>query len=441
MGEAAAKEQKGSADAPPVRISGQMTLQPPLSRRGRGPGLVLVLDHYAQKKVNLDRLDPPPTVKWAEEGFCVVEVSLPGKLEEDGEEFPLKRALEVLRECKDCEKDKGVALVSYLWRIPFYVEEQACLSKEVKAIVSYGGKKFSSINTAAETVPPQLLHFAGPPPQPQNPQRRTSVVPQPDYASLSSRNGPTEGTVKTFRYLDAKNETNWSLSADDDYHPASAGLAHTRSLKFIKDALDGPHFDLEALWDEHCKYEFGERDVEKTMATMVAEPYVNHIPTMTGGIGQESLTAFYTNHFVFSNPDDTALELVSRTVGVDRVIDEFVFKFTHDKEMPWLLPGVPPTNKQLAIPFTSVICFRGDRLCHEHISWDSGTAFNQLGILPEYVPFPYEIDGKKAAEKKRFEIKLPTVGVEGANKLVDEGSEKSNALIERGVVWREVDDV
>jgi carboxymethylenebutenolidase len=35
------------------------------------------------------------------------------------------------------------------------------------------------------------------------------------------------------------------------------------------------------VWDEHCRYEFGERNVDKTMATMVAEPYVNHIPTMT----------------------------------------------------------------------------------------------------------------------------------------------------------------
>lgn len=72
------------------------------------------------------------------------------------------------------------------------------------------------------------------------------------------------------------------------------------------------------------------------MSTMVQEPYVNHIPTMTGGIGRAKLTKFYREHFIFANPEDTVLELVSRTVGVDRVIDEFIFAFTHDRVIDWL---------------------------------------------------------------------------------------------------------
>lgn len=157
-----------------------------------------------------------------------------------------------------------------------------------------------------------------------------------------------------------------------------------------------------------------------------------------GGIGKDRLTAFYTHHFIFSNPDDTALSLVSRTVGTDRVIDEFVFSLTHDKEVPWLLPGIPPTGKRLEIPFTSVVAMRGDRLCHEHISWDQATALKQLDLLPEYVPFRYPIDGEEAAKGKRFEVKLPVAGKETAEKLVDESSGESNAMI--GQMWREVDD-
>lgn len=72
------------------------------------------------------------------------------------------------------------------------------------------------------------------------------------------------------------------------------------------------------------------------MATMVQEPYVNHVPTLTGGIGRECLTAFYRNHFIFSNADDAALELVSRTVGIDRIVDEFLFSCTHDRVVDWL---------------------------------------------------------------------------------------------------------
>jgi hypothetical protein len=47
----------------------------------------------------------------------------------------------------------------------------------------------------------------------------------------------------------------------------------------------GPQYDLEALWEKHTLYEFGTRDVAATMRTMVAEPYVNHIPVMTRGVG------------------------------------------------------------------------------------------------------------------------------------------------------------
>ncbi|MES1264801.1 MAG: dienelactone hydrolase family protein, partial [Variovorax sp.] len=68
----------------------------------------------------------------------------------------------------------------------------------------------------------------------------------------------------------------------EHYHRASALMAHERSIGALKRAM-GPNYDLSALWDKHCEYEFGTRNVDDTMSTMVAEPYVNHIPTMTGG--------------------------------------------------------------------------------------------------------------------------------------------------------------
>lgn len=66
-----------------------------------------------------------------------------------------------------------------------------------------------------------------------------------------------------------------------DFKASSAGVAHSRSVSFLKKHLDGPYFDLEKIWEEHAFYEFGDRSVEKTMATMVQEPYVNHIPTVS----------------------------------------------------------------------------------------------------------------------------------------------------------------
>lgn len=57
---------------------------------------------------------------------------------------------------------------------------------------------------------------------------------------------------------------------------------------------------------------------------------------LTGGVGRVKLSSFYQQHFIFNNSADTELELISRTLGIDRIIDEFIFKFTHDQMIDWL---------------------------------------------------------------------------------------------------------
>jgi carboxymethylenebutenolidase len=167
---------------------------------------------------------------------------------------------------------------------------------------------------------------------------------------------------------------------------------------------------------------------------------------MTGGVGRAALTTFYRDHFIFSNPPDTTLELISRTVGIDRVIDEFIFCFTHTKVIDWLIPGIPPTNLPVRVPFTSVVNIRGDRLYHEHIAWDQASVLRQLGLLPEWLPFPYPLpDGRVPGPGKRFEYRVPAAGVETSAKMEDEGAVLSNELMEgcdgKGWAVREVDDI
>jgi len=148
---------------------------------------------------------------------------------------------------------------------------------------------------------------------------------------------------------------------------------------------------------------------------------VNHIPLkITGGIGRQELTAFYRDHFIFSNPDDARLQVVSRTVGADRIVDEFVYHVTHDRTIDWLLPGVPPSGNKLSIPMLAVVNIRGDRLCHEHIWWDQATALRQAGILPVHI-------SHSTSQGPRM-IRLPVVGAEAAAKLVNETSVASNAM-------------
>ena len=56
---------------------------------------------------------------------------------------------------------------------------------------------------------------------------------------------------------------------------------------------------------------------------------------MTGGVGHDDLYRFYRDHFIPTLPKDTKLVPISRTVGADRVVDELLFCFTHDREIDW----------------------------------------------------------------------------------------------------------
>jgi carboxymethylenebutenolidase len=183
------------------------------------------------------------------------------------------------------------------------------------------------------------------------------------------------------------------------YDRPAAMMAHSRSIALFRKVL-GPVYNLSALWEQHCYYEFATRDVDATMATMVPEPYVNHVPTMTGGVGHRDLRRFYAEHFVDVNPADTRLIPISRTIGADRVVDEMIFCFTHDREIDWMLPGVKPTGRYVEVPLVAIINFRGDKLYHEHIYWDQASVLVQIGLLdPALVPAAGRETAKKVLDE------------------------------------------
>ncbi|HXJ42795.1 MAG TPA: ester cyclase [Bryobacteraceae bacterium] len=144
-----------------------------------------------------------------------------------------------------------------------------------------------------------------------------------------------------------------------------------------------PQRTLSELWEEHTAHEFATRDTERTLATMVDDAYVNHIPVMTGGHGKAELRRFYSTDFIPSMPPDTKLTPVSRTVGEDQLVDEIIFSFTHTQEMPWMLPGVAPTNKRVEVPLVVIVKFREGKLAHEHIYWDQASVLKQIGQLTD----------------------------------------------------------
>ncbi|KIH92794.1 carboxymethylenebutenolidase [Sporothrix brasiliensis 5110] len=377
-----------------------LALLPPLSRRGTGPGLLVVCPSTADPLAIVDGV-PWPLVKWAEESYTVVHVQ-PRALK-GGADRAVQDALAALSRSDECTPKGNVGIVVYgaaLWNDL----AAAIPASEIAAAVVYAGA--SEADALAPSPVRILHHFGGPSPSVGRTLERTADHTRYWYPAVSSGS--------------------FAVPWQPAFHAATEAVAHTRSLAFLKPLMGGPYFDLELLWDEHIYYEFGDRSVAHTMATMVQEPYVNHVPTLTGGIGRASLSAFYRDHFIFCNSPDTALELISRTVGVDRVVDEFLYTFTHDRVVDWMLPGVPPTGRRVEAPFTAVVNIRGDRLYHEHIAWDQGTVLAQLGLLPAYLPFPYPVAGAPADQK--LDYRLPVAGIETANKLRDKNAEPSNQL-------------
>lgn len=298
----------------------------------------------------------------------------------------IQECLEFLNTLESCDSTTGLSVVGYcLGGKLAYLS--ACRIPELACSIAYYGVGIEkSLDELSGVKGRLVMHFAEldqfTPPE----ARQTILDATQNYKNVQA-------------YVYDGVDHAFARPASDHYHKPSARFAHERSVTALHETV-GPHYDLVALWDEHIRHEFETRDVPATMATMVAEPYVNHIPTLTGGVGYSQLARFYKYHFVHQNPQDMKITSISRTVGSTQVVDEFIMSFTHDTEIDWLLPGVKPTGKYVEIPMLGVIQFRGPKLCHEHIYWDQASVLVQIGLL----------DPKG----------LPVAGVETAQKLLDE---------------------
>jgi carboxymethylenebutenolidase len=264
------------------------------------------------------------------------------------------------------------------------------------AVAYYGVGIEAALDLTPRIACPMILHFA----------ENDDYVPASAVARIREAVAGRPD-IQIHTYPGTRHGFNRPDGGDCD-KPA-AGLAHSRSIGLLRRAI-GPDYDLEALWEAHTRYEFASRDVDATMATMVADPYVNHVPVMTGGVGARDLARFYANHFIPKLPRDTHLVPISRTIGADRIVDEMLFCFTHDTEIDFMLPGVPPTGRYVEVPTVAIVGFRGGKLCHEHIYWDQASVLVQIGLLDP--------------------AGLPVAGAEAAHKLLDE-TRPSNTLMRR----------
>ncbi len=140
------------------------------------------------------------------------------------------------------------------------------------------------------------------------------------------------------------------------------------------------------VWEAHTASEFEQRDADAAIATMTDRPVLIHVPVNTGATGREALRKFYAEIFIPQMPEDAELQLLTRSVGQGRIIDEFILRFTHTVHMHWFAPGVEPTGRRLAVPHVAVIAFENGLIASEHIYWDQATVLVQMGLLEGHLP-------------------------------------------------------
>ena len=259
------------------------------------------------------------------------------------------------------------------------------------AVGYYGVGIEKSLDKANNLSAPLLLHIGG----------RDKFCPPEAQAQIHTTLD-SNPLVKIYDYPEMDHA--FGRPSGEHYDAAAAELANLRSLEFLVSNLAGAGLasaqqTLSTRWDEHVRYEFVTRNTDDTLETMVADSYVNHVPVMTGGVGHDELREFYSKRFIPQMPPDTAMTPVSRTIGIDRVVDEMVFEFTHTIKMDWMLPGVEPTNKHVKVALVVIVHFREGKLAHEHIYWDQASVLAQLGLIDS--------------------SKLPVAGVESAEKVLD----------------------
>lgn len=386
------------------------------SVEGKGPGVVLCQEIFGVNQTMRETAD-----QLAEEGYTVLVPDLywraePG-IELDYGEAGFQRAFELYQhydedlgvedieatllafsDVEECDATLGFGIVGYCLggKLAYLA---ACRLDQVACAVGYYGVGIEkALSESANLKGRLVLHIA----------EQDGFCPPAAREAICEKL-QSQRQVETYVYPDVDHA--FARLNGQHFHKPSALLAGERTIAALRRTI-GPDYKLSDLWDEHVRHEFETRDVPATMATMVAEPYVNHIPTMTGGVGYKELSRFYRHHFVHDNPQDMRLIPLSRTVGATQIVDEFIMCFTHDSEIDWLIPGIAPTGRYVEIPMLGVVKFRGSKLYHEHIYWDQASVLVQIGVLNP--------------------AGLPIAGAETAYKLLDE-SLPSNTLMPN---WR-----
>lgn len=91
-------------------------------------------------------------------------------------------------------------------------------------------------------------------------------------------------------------------------------------------------------------------------------------------------------------------------MDTDRLIDEDLLSFTHTTKVPWLLPGVSPTEKQIEVVGIVIAAFENGKLARDRVYWDQTSVLAQVALLDiQRLP----VTGNQAARLVRSRMRRP----------------------------------
>lgn len=118
------------------------------------------------------------------------------------------------------------------------------------------------------------------------------------------------------------------------------------------------------IWQiERCRDAFHQAvhvagDVDAALAVVHDDVQLANTPVGTGARGVDALRHYLARDVVPHLPADLTFTRISRTVDQRHIVDEMAVAFTHDRELPWLLPGVAPTGLRIETTAISVVSVR-----------------------------------------------------------------------------------
>lgn len=149
---------------------------------------------------------------------------------------------------------------------------------------------------------------------------------------------------------------------------------------------------IERVNDDFHQAVWSAGDVDRAVAATGDDCTLVNLPVQTGAAG-EDLRDFLAAQVIPHRPADLTFQRVSRTVDRHRLVNEATVGFTHDRELPWLLPGVPPTHRRAEVLAISVVTFRHrsrlgtveTRIVAHRTLWDHSGLLAQLDLDPTAV--------------------------------------------------------